>query len=201
MGRRQTGFWPRYAAAAAIGTLGAVAGVYVARVSAVTTSLGAAEELVRNGRHDEAFRSMQRAARWAAVHPVLTHRLRCLAIEAHLGQGEVDEALGCIQRSLALAQEQEMRLEEGTAYRVLGQVHLARQELAQAEQALQKSLHILQELNSRYEIGKTLFQLARLHRIQGDQAQMWENLRQALTIFEDLGARLDLAQAQELTPE
>jgi tetratricopeptide (TPR) repeat protein len=118
-----------------------------------------------------------------------------------MGRGELDEALDYARRSLALAQEHEMRLEEGATRRVLGQIHLARQGLyiAQAEQELQESLRILEELNSRYEMGKTLFQLARLHRMRGDQAQMKEILRQARAIFEDLGARLDLAQAQELT--
>lgn len=94
-----------------------------------------------------------------------------------------------------------MRQEEGETRRVVGQIYLARQELAEAEEELNDSLRILEELESHYEVGKTLFQLARLHRMQGDQAQMWDNLKKALAIFEDLGARLDLAQAQELSPD
>jgi tetratricopeptide (TPR) repeat protein len=118
--------------------------------------------------------------------------------EAHLGRGELDEALAYAQRSLTLARDQEMRLEEGCARRVLGQVCLARHELALAEQELQESLSILQDLNSLYEIGKTLFQIAWLYQVRGDQAQMQMRLGQAQSIFEGLGARLDLIRAQKL---
>ena len=100
--------------------------------------------------------------------------------------------------SLALAQEQEMRLEEGASRRVLAQVYLARNELGLAEQELQKSLQILEELNSRYEVGQTLFQSSLLYRQQKRSSEADFALHKAIAIFEELGARLDLAQAQSL---
>ncbi len=162
-----------------------------------------ADVALRQGNPDEALTMLEKSLEMfeqVGSGDFLPEVYRHMA-ETRLDRGELNEALSCGQRSLKLAQEGEMRQEEGETRRVVGQICLARQELAEAEEELNESLRILEELESHYEVGKTLFQLARLHRMQGDQAQMWENLKRALAIFEELGARLDLAQAQELSPD
>ena len=116
--------------------------------------------------------------------------------ETYLERGEPEQALDSAQRSLILAQEQDMRLEEGMTRRVLGQVHLSLQDWPQAEDELQSSLEILEELGSRYEIGQTLLQLAILRRRQTRSSEADAALTSAIEIFDALGAQLDLEQAQ-----
>jgi tetratricopeptide (TPR) repeat protein len=118
--------------------------------------------------------------------------------ETYLSLGEWGHASHTVHRSLALAQEGDMRLDEGAARRVLGQVHLSRDELSQAEAEFDMSLHLLQGLGSRYQVGQTLVQLALLYRRQRRPAEAAATLARAAGIFETLGASLDLGQARSL---
>lgn len=118
--------------------------------------------------------------------------------EAYLGMMQLDEAMEYARRSLELAREREMRLEEGATRRVLGQVYAALGTPERALEELESSVAILKELGSRYEMARTLFQLAHLYRQQEQFQQMHEHLEQAIAIFDDLGAQLDLAEARAL---
>ena len=121
--------------------------------------------------------------------------------EAHLGLNDSDTAVEWATKSLALAQEQEMRLEAGATRKVLGQIHRARSEWDAAEQELRASLAILESLDSQYEVGQVLFQSAQLYRDLGRADQFREALDQAIAIFERLGAQLDLKWALDVKRE
>jgi predicted ATPase/class 3 adenylate cyclase len=121
--------------------------------------------------------------------------------EYYLKTGELDQALDHTRRSIALAEAQEVRLEEGMSYRILGRVYMARQEWEQAKVALHQSLQILDELNSEYEAAKTIVPLVRLALENGSMAADRERLAQAIQIFEKLGAKADLSQARALAAQ
>lgn len=118
--------------------------------------------------------------------------------EVYLGQNNLDQALEYARRSLDLACEHEMRLEEGITRSVLGRIHIAASALDQAAHELETSLEILESLQSRYEIGQALVQLTRLYRQLGQPGKAERLLDRALSIFQALGAYFDLVQAQSL---
>ena len=118
--------------------------------------------------------------------------------EAYLGLGQVDKAETWANRSLELAQSQEMKLEEGATRKVLGMIYYARSDWDAAEKELETSLAILESLDSAYEVGQALFQFAQLHRALARDAQFHETLDRAIEIFERLGAQLDLKEAIDL---
>jgi adenylate cyclase len=155
---------------------------------------------LRRGKPDQALALLKKSEalfREIGSKDFMAEVYRHLA-EAYLGLEELGEALSYAQDALAQALEQEMRLEEGAARRVLGQVHQARRNLAQAEQELQESLDILGELDSHYEVGQTLFQLAHLYRDQEREREAEAVLSRAIEVFERLGARLDLQWALDM---
>jgi class 3 adenylate cyclase/predicted ATPase len=118
-----------------------------------------------------------------------------ISIQTRPSPQALQKALDCAQRSLALAQEQELRMEEGIARRVLGQALAARSARPEAERLLQESVAILEGLDNPYELGQTLFQTALLCQEQGDGDRAEQALCRAIALFETLGAKLDLAQA------
>jgi len=118
--------------------------------------------------------------------------------KAHLGLGQIEQAEEWAARSLASAQQHEMKLEEGATRRVLGQIHRAQLRWDAAEQELRFSLDILESQGNQYQVGQTLFQLAQLHRDLGRDDQFRETLQRAIVIFERLGAQLDLDWAMDV---
>jgi tetratricopeptide (TPR) repeat protein len=117
--------------------------------------------------------------------------------EFYLKTGNHDQALSHLQRSLELAVAQQVGLEEGMSYRVLGQLYLAQGELKAAEAALRQSLSILNE-SSDYEAAKTRLALAHLALKCGPSNEAQDYLHEAIPTFQKLGAKADLAEAQEL---
>jgi len=125
--------------------------------------------------------------------------------EAHLGLGQWETAYGFAQRSLDIAVAQGIKLVEGSARRVLGQVYRSQGQWEEAEALLEESLRLSEELGLRYEAGQALWELALLYRDRAraegsdhDRAKMAEALNRATAIFEELGAQWDLAHAMEL---
>jgi tetratricopeptide (TPR) repeat protein len=127
--------------------------------------------------------------------------------EAHLGQSqergqqassEIDKALEYANRSLQLAQTQEMKLEEGTARRILGRIYMHQGQYRDAERELQISQATLEALDHQYQIGQTLVDLAKLYRKQGQELKFRQSLERATAIFEQLGAKLDLERVRQL---
>lgn len=121
--------------------------------------------------------------------------LYCHLAEAHLGQGDLAEAHSWADKSLERALAAEMKLEEGCARRVLGNIYQAEGRAAEAKVELERSLDILQALANSYEVARTAIQLAALYAAQGDRARAAPLRREAVATFERLGAMRDLAQA------
>ena len=111
---------------------------------------------------------------------------------------DLTQALHWAEQSLVIAQEHEMKLEEGDVRRVLGQVHCARGEYQAAERELGASLTLLESLDSQYQVGQTLYQLARLHAATNQRPLARQEASRALGIFEQLDAQIDLKAVQAL---
>jgi tetratricopeptide (TPR) repeat protein len=118
--------------------------------------------------------------------------------EISLGQKDPDTALAYAKRSLHYAQNYNMRLDEGSAWRVLGKVHRVRGELKSAKKALTSALKIGQELNKQHEIALVHLEMARLQLQEGEEKAGKELAQKASQVFADLGARLDLKEAEKL---
>jgi len=131
----------------------------------------------------------------ANVH--LPEVLRYLA-ELELLSGNLTEALRLAQNALNLVSQQEHKLEEGQAKRVLGQIYRELGQLSEANTQLEESLTMLEERNNPYEIGLTLVELARLRTKESDGQQTAAYCKRAIAIFSELGAALDLKRAQEI---
>jgi len=121
--------------------------------------------------------------------------------EFYLKTSELDQALAHTLHSIKLAGVQEVPLEEGMSYRILGQVYLAQGDKDSAQEALRRSLQVLTDLNSEYEAAKTVLPLVRLALENGPQAADRALLAQAIQTFEKLGAQADLAQARVLNSQ
>lgn len=125
--------------------------------------------------------------------------------EYYLAIGELTRALQHTQRSMELAVEQELPLEESQACRLLGQVHIARQEMEPAGAALRQSLELLERMGSRYELARTQVVWAYLMWVAGEDVEgvdrARENLDQAIRVLEELGARPALEEAQAMMKE
>ena len=79
------------------------------------------------------------------------------------------------------------RLEEGTAYRVFGQIHETAGDRVDANDAFRASLEILGEIQSRPELAQTLLAYGRFRR--GDNAREDRAMiERALGLFEEMGA-------------
>ncbi len=122
--------------------------------------------------------------------------------EVYLGLGQWETACGFGQRSLDIAVAQEIKLVEGGARRVLGQLHRCRGKWDEAEALLRESLRLSEEQAQRYEAGQVLWELALLYldraRSGGngrERAKMAEALDRSIAIFGELGAQWDLARA------
>jgi len=125
--------------------------------------------------------------------------------ETHLGLSRWETAYRFAQRSLEIAIAQEIKLVEGGARRVLGQVYRSQGQWDEAEASLGESLRLSEELGLRYEAGQALWELALLYRDRAraegndqNRAKMAEALDRAIVIFKELGAQWNLARAMEL---
>ncbi len=120
--------------------------------------------------------------------------------ELYLLRRQLDQAHYHARYAVELAHDSGSPLEEGIAYRLLGEIHIARKEYGEALKALHASLRILSDLQSRYEVARTRLALARLAS-EGGQLPLEEarhHLAEAIRTFEQLDARADLRAAQAL---
>jgi class 3 adenylate cyclase/tetratricopeptide (TPR) repeat protein len=118
--------------------------------------------------------------------------------EYYLLRGDIEQALERVQSSINHANEQDMRLDLGLSYRLLGAINTNRREFKKAEEALRKSHQILVELKSEIEAARTIIALCKLA-LEGHVAVDRSQLKDAVQIFKQLGAQADLKQAQEMT--
>jgi tetratricopeptide (TPR) repeat protein len=119
--------------------------------------------------------------------------------EFWLGTGEQDKALEHVRRSVELAKSQVNPLEEGKAYRMLGQVYLAQGNTLQAEQALAHSLKVLTNYYIPYEAARTRTLLARVALACGDHDHAKFYLDEAQNIFKSLNSKYNLAEVRKLS--
>jgi len=121
--------------------------------------------------------------------------------EVALERGDVKGALDDARRSLECARVQRMELEEGPAWRVMGQAWLAQGELDQAEEALSRALAAAVAVENQYEAARARLHLARLQLLRGQETSAIELARQAAHTFIDLGAQLDLRETDAVLRE
>jgi len=115
-----------------------------------------------------------------------------LAAEAVLFLGDSDQAVGFIARSLAIAGELGMVMEEAVSQRVVAQIALVQKNFLTAKQHLELSHIVLERLKVPYELGKIIFWQAELAYALGKDEQAAALVAQARQIFSELGARRDL---------
>ncbi len=125
--------------------------------------------------------------------------------EYYLTIGDLTRALQHTQRSMELAVDQELPLEESQACRLLGRVHIARQEIEPAGTALRQSLELLERMGSRYELARSQVALAYLALAGGAEAEEVEKIREdlhkAIRVLEELDAKPALEEAQVIVRE
>ncbi len=155
---------------------------------------------IRRGEIAPAIAELQRGRTYfdqAQVRDFLPELHRHLA-EAALQANDTLAAESDAQQALTLAQELEMRGEEGYALCVLGQISTAQGDYALAAMHLQQSLAIRIETGDVYESARTQLALAHLYHAQQDDEQARTFLEHCTPVFEQLGATLDLADARAL---
>lgn len=117
--------------------------------------------------------------------------------EASLLVGEVDQAQAQIAESLRLAQELEMRGEEGISYGVQGRIAYERGNLALAEKSLRQSTQHLAQVEDEYELARSRYWLAVVLSQSGQLDKVRPLLSQAAATFERLEAARDYTAVQE----
>jgi class 3 adenylate cyclase/predicted ATPase len=127
--------------------------------------------------------------------------LHCHWAEAALYVGELAEAEAQAEKALSLARELEMRPEEGTALRILGEVATAQGQFGRAEAYIDQSLAILESAGNEYKLAQSQLSLAELHSTQGKSMAARAALEQCIPAFERLEAALDLSAALKLREE
>ncbi|MBI3942567.1 MAG: DUF2791 family P-loop domain-containing protein [Chloroflexi bacterium] len=126
--------------------------------------------------------------------------------EVYLGLNQPDSAQDYAQKALDLAVSREIKLVEGSARRVLGQLYRRQSKWEEAELYLRDSLRISEEVSLRHEAGQALWELALMYQDKSKTdgvslTSMVDVLNQAITIFSELGAQWDLERAQRLKEE
>ncbi len=147
--------------------------------NAASTAVQLVEQGVMQGLSPEAYRRMA---------------------EVRLAQGQVSAAHDWIGRSLAAARALGLLSEEGTSWRVQGEVLLATGQTATAEHALAQSLALLADQNP-YEAARTQVALAAHLHNRGDSDQAQALRARAAKTFAGLGAMADLAHIEAIGRE
>ena len=99
----------------------------------------------------------------------------------------IEEALKAVEVAIDASKRYRLPLEEGAAYRTLGEIHRARGARAEADVAFRRSLEVLEGIQSRPELAQTLLSYGRFRR--GDNEQEDRILMErALHLFEEMNA-------------
>jgi tetratricopeptide (TPR) repeat protein len=133
---------------------------------------------------DDAFAGVPVRALHTALH--VAYPQIALA-EVHLAAAQTDQALRAATEALGVSQQGRLALEEGAAYRALGQIHKAMVNRAEADAAFRSSLEVLEGIQSRPELAQTLLAYGRFRR--GDNAlEDRAMVERALRLFEEMNA-------------
>ena len=109
--------------------------------------------------------------------------------------GDKSAALGAARRAADLAEKSHFRLEQGAAFRVLGQSYEAAGDASAADAAFRRSLDVLEAIQSRPELGQTLLAYGRF-RLTTDRAAGRALIEHALELFEAMEASGWIAEAR-----
>jgi tetratricopeptide (TPR) repeat protein len=105
-------------------------------------------------------------------------------------------ALAAARRAAELAEKSHFRLEQGAAFRVLGQSYEASGDASAADAAFRRSLEVLEAIQSRPELGQTLLAYGRF-RTRTDTAAGQALIERALELFEAMDASGWIAEARQ----
>jgi Nif-specific regulatory protein len=95
----------------------------------------------------EAIRIGEKIAPQSAI---ISQSLRLLA-ELELKRGELEKALDAAEKSLKVSKAIGERLEQGLAYKVLGEIHNLKKEKDKSREVFETSVNLLEEINAKYE--------------------------------------------------
>jgi tetratricopeptide (TPR) repeat protein len=116
-------------------------------------------------------------------------RVLAMIAEALLMVDDKEQAQASITRSLHIARELGMAVEEAVGYRILGQIAFANGNHVAADSHLKESSKRLQMMNHRDELGKVLFLQAELLIASGQQDQATRLMWEAESILKELKAK------------
>lgn len=91
---------------------------------------------------------------------IISQTYRLLA-QPQVDQKRFDEAMASCQKSLKVSISLGEKLEEGAAYRILGQIYSAKGEKEKAQEYFEKAVSILQQIGAKYELALTYLQAGR----------------------------------------
>ena len=107
--------------------------------------------------------------------------------QLHLAGGNLGQALSAAGTALRVAERYQVRLEQGAAHRVLGEVYEAMGNRDEADGEFRRSLDVLEAIQSRPELAQTLLAYGRFRR--GDNRQEDRALiERALRLFKEINA-------------
>jgi tetratricopeptide (TPR) repeat protein len=120
---------------------------------------------------------------------------RLLAL-VRLADKQPDPALDYARRSVELARDLGMGLEEGVSQRILGQVLLATKQVEPARLALEASLALLEEQDP-YELAQTKLVLGEAEALQLNNSRRIKWLAEARATLERLGVDQDMISSDD----
>jgi tetratricopeptide (TPR) repeat protein len=160
----------------------------------------AAIAALKLGRHDVARRLLERALPecealgasqvWGMVW------LQMALAQLSLALDDKPAALAAARRAAELAEKSHFRLEQGAAFRVLGQSYEASDEPSAADAAFRRSLDVLDAIQSRPELGQTLLAYGRF-RGRTDRGAGQALIERALELFKAMDASGWIAEARQ----
>jgi tetratricopeptide (TPR) repeat protein len=120
---------------------------------------------LRLGHRDEARRLITRCLAWAesrlaGVPFALSYASTARAL-VHLADGELPEALTRARSGLSLGERSRAPLEQGAAWRAIGQIHEAMGNHDDADAAYRRSLGLLEPVKALPELGQSLLAYGR----------------------------------------
>lgn len=100
---------------------------------------------------------------WETTAPdgdMISQTYRLLA-ELQVAQKDFDQAFISCQKSLEVSKSLGEKIEEGAAYRILGQIYSARGEKEKSSEYFLKSISSLQQVGAKYELARTYLEAGR----------------------------------------
>ncbi len=128
----------------------------------------------------------------AHVRDLLPQMHRRLA-EAHLAEGNLEQAKEEVSTSLTIAEELAVPGEQGLAWRVKGVIAMTEGQTDEAEAYLEKAIALLRSVGDNYGLACTQLSLAQLNVERTESL-----LHECMPIFERLGAQIEMEQAYSL---